>query len=113
MITQGRGGRIIGATSVAGKSALELGRHSITVNTYAPGAVDMCIWPEDMMMAGLAKADKELGNWKLSEIDQTRWSAGRCRKPCKLPCLEGALYHWYPIHGPNDVPGGTYASSCM
>ncbi|KAF8439719.1 hypothetical protein L210DRAFT_3401872 [Boletus edulis BED1] len=66
MITQGRGGRIIGATSVAGKSglplasaysaskfairgltqtaALELGRHSITVNTYAPGAVDMCVF---------------------------------------------------------------------
>ncbi|KDR66235.1 hypothetical protein GALMADRAFT_131069 [Galerina marginata CBS 339.88] len=62
MIKQGRGGRIIGASSIAGKqawpllgaysttkfavrgmtqgAALELGKHNITVNAYAPGAVD-------------------------------------------------------------------------
>ncbi|KAJ7097549.1 NAD(P)-binding protein [Mycena epipterygia] len=62
MVKQGRGGRIIGASSTAGKqgiatqgaysaskfavrgltqsAALELGRHGITVNAYAPGAVD-------------------------------------------------------------------------
>ncbi|KAJ7779154.1 hypothetical protein B0H16DRAFT_806616 [Mycena metata] len=62
MIAQGRGGRIIGASSVAGKkalatqsaysaskfanrgltqaAALEFGPHGITVNAYAPGAVD-------------------------------------------------------------------------
>ncbi|THU91699.1 acetoin reductase family protein [Dendrothele bispora CBS 962.96] len=62
MISQGRGGRIIGACSVSGKqgrelgttycatkfairsltqtSALELGKYGITVNAYAPGAVD-------------------------------------------------------------------------
>ncbi|KAJ6482551.1 acetoin reductase family protein [Mycena sanguinolenta] len=62
MIEQGRGGRIIGATSVAGKrvgspfmsaysvskfairgltqsAALEYGPHGITVNCYAPGAI--------------------------------------------------------------------------
>ncbi|KAH0828742.1 hypothetical protein J3R83DRAFT_3165 [Lanmaoa asiatica] len=61
MIAQGRGGRLVGASSVAGKighvnqiaycsakfavrglvqcAALELGRHGITVNSYAPGAV--------------------------------------------------------------------------
>ncbi|EGN94473.1 hypothetical protein SERLA73DRAFT_188392 [Serpula lacrymans var. lacrymans S7.3] len=61
MIAQGRGGRMIGASSVAGKTghanqiaycsakfavrgmtqcaALELGRHGITVNSYAPGAM--------------------------------------------------------------------------
>ncbi|KAF9260801.1 short chain oxidoreductase [Marasmius fiardii PR-910] len=62
MMKQGRGGRIIGASSLAGKqgrgyymaysatkfairgmtqsAAWELGRHGITVNAYAPGAVD-------------------------------------------------------------------------
>ncbi|KAJ6563120.1 hypothetical protein DFH09DRAFT_1159326 [Mycena vulgaris] len=62
MIKQGNGGRIIGASSVYGKqgheynlaytaskfairgltqaAALELGRHGITVNAYAPGAID-------------------------------------------------------------------------
>ncbi|KAJ7722874.1 NAD(P)-binding protein [Mycena maculata] len=63
MISQGRGGRIIGACSVAGKrvgsifmgtysaskfavrgltqaAALEFGRYSITVNSYAPGAIE-------------------------------------------------------------------------
>ncbi|KAJ6606868.1 hypothetical protein B0H10DRAFT_2074116 [Mycena sp. CBHHK59/15] len=62
MIKQGRGGRIIGASSVAGKkgfefqspycaskfavrgltqsAALEFGAYGITVNAYAPGAVD-------------------------------------------------------------------------
>ncbi|KAJ7444581.1 NAD-binding protein [Mycena galericulata] len=65
MIKQGRGGRIIGASSVGGKqgrlpgpysaskfavrgltqaAALEFGAHGITVNAYAPGAIDtpMC-----------------------------------------------------------------------
>ncbi|KAH7925246.1 NAD(P)-binding protein [Leucogyrophana mollusca] len=62
MITQGRGGRIMGASSMAGKrgllagvaysatkfavrgltqaAALELGSHGITVNSYAPGIID-------------------------------------------------------------------------
>ncbi|KAH7925241.1 NAD(P)-binding protein [Leucogyrophana mollusca] len=59
MIAQGRGGRIIGASSAAGApfvaaysaskfavrgltqaTALELGRHGITVNCYAPGTID-------------------------------------------------------------------------
>ncbi|KAJ7040938.1 hypothetical protein C8F04DRAFT_1081064 [Mycena alexandri] len=62
MVKQGRGGRIIGASSIAGKqgmmmqgpycaskfavrgltqaAALEFGPHGITVNSYAPGAID-------------------------------------------------------------------------
>ncbi|KAF8547025.1 NAD(P)-binding protein [Imleria badia] len=62
MIAQGRGGRIIGASSVAGKmghplasaysaskfavrgitqtAAVELGRYKITVNSYAPGVIE-------------------------------------------------------------------------
>ncbi|TFK69349.1 NAD-binding protein [Pluteus cervinus] len=62
MIAQGKGGRIIGATSCAGEraeanqvayssskfavrgltqgAAQELGQHGITVNSYAPGAID-------------------------------------------------------------------------
>ncbi|KAJ7444600.1 NAD-binding protein [Mycena galericulata] len=64
MIEQGRGGRIIGASSVAGKqglpqphysaskfavrgltqsAALDLGKHGITVNAYAPGAIDTAL----------------------------------------------------------------------
>ncbi|KAJ7665774.1 hypothetical protein B0H17DRAFT_951219 [Mycena rosella] len=69
MIKQGNGGRIIGASSIYGKqgtnsvrsqfciyaskfairgltqaAALEFGPHGITVNAYAPGAIDtdMC-----------------------------------------------------------------------
>ncbi|KAJ7931801.1 NAD-binding protein [Mycena leptocephala] len=62
MVSQGRGGRIIGASSVSGKqgtagfaaytaskfvvrgltqvAALEFGSHGITVNAYAPGPID-------------------------------------------------------------------------
>ncbi|KAK7449631.1 hypothetical protein VKT23_013106 [Stygiomarasmius scandens] len=63
MIAQGRGGRILGASSLAGKrsgspnysaycgtkfavrgitqaAAVELGRHGITVNAYAPGVIE-------------------------------------------------------------------------
>ncbi|KAF7324682.1 hypothetical protein MKEN_00509700 [Mycena kentingensis (nom. inval.)] len=62
MVERGRGGRLIGASSVAGKTGIpfigtycaskfavrgmtqaaahELGRHGITVNCYAPGAID-------------------------------------------------------------------------
>uniref|UniRef100_A0A0W0G2X7 Putative short chain oxidoreductase n=1 Tax=Moniliophthora roreri TaxID=221103 RepID=A0A0W0G2X7_MONRR len=39
MIKQGRGGRIIGASSAAGKRAMEYGKHGITVNAYAPGMI--------------------------------------------------------------------------
>ncbi|KAF8591351.1 NAD-binding protein [Ramaria rubella] len=74
MIKQGRGGRIIGASSVSGKigssdwaaysaskfavrgltqsAAAELRQHNITVNTYAPGAMD---YVADNENAGLAK----------------------------------------------------------
>ncbi|KAJ7234748.1 acetoin reductase family protein [Mycena haematopus] len=67
MIKQGNGGRIIGASSVAGKkgspfnfaytaskfavrgitqsAALEFGAHGITVNAYAPGAIDTDLLP--------------------------------------------------------------------
>ncbi|KAJ7607182.1 NAD-binding protein [Roridomyces roridus] len=75
MITQGRGGRIIGACSVAGKqgigedwpytasqfavrgltqsAALEFGQHDITVNAYAPGGIET----EMMRSAGGGSAE--------------------------------------------------------
>ncbi|KAJ6587371.1 NAD-binding protein [Mycena sp. CBHHK59/15] len=48
MVAQGRGGRIIGACSLAGKqvrgltqsAAHELGQHGITVNAYAPSVLE-------------------------------------------------------------------------
>ncbi|KAJ6564018.1 hypothetical protein B0H19DRAFT_1140203 [Mycena capillaripes] len=73
MIKQGRGGRIIGASSLAGKqggpqaaysaskfavrgltqaAALELGKYEITVNAYAPGAV------ETPLLAGIDTPEK-------------------------------------------------------
>ncbi|KAH7922292.1 NAD(P)-binding protein [Leucogyrophana mollusca] len=78
MIEQGRGGKIIGACSIAGKKgtilggfycaskaavrsltqtlATELGKHSITVNAYAPGPVDT-----EFMREGGEKMAKQLG----------------------------------------------------
>ncbi|KAJ8078222.1 hypothetical protein PM082_000428 [Marasmius tenuissimus] len=78
MIRQGGGGRIIGASSLAGKrgqgmlsaysaskfairgltqaAAVELGKHGITVNAYAPGAIvtEMFHSMSDQMKNGLA-----------------------------------------------------------
>ncbi|KAJ7577870.1 hypothetical protein C8J56DRAFT_362187 [Mycena floridula] len=74
MIKQGRGGRIIGASSVGGKqgiqlgtaycaakfavrgitqtAALELGEHGITVNAYAPGAIETAMLSQAMASMG-------------------------------------------------------------
>jgi len=79
MIKQGRGGRIIGASSVSGKqgfpefgvygatkfairgltqtAALELRPHGITVNAYAPGLVATGIWDD----IAKHREDKQLG----------------------------------------------------
>ncbi|CAL1708269.1 unnamed protein product [Somion occarium] len=77
MIKQGRGGRIIGASSLSGKqgmadvslycaskfavrgmtqaTALELQKHNITVNSYAPGLIltPMVVHPDDDKHGGL------------------------------------------------------------
>ncbi|KAJ7657047.1 NAD-binding protein [Mycena rosella] len=75
MIQQGRGGRIIGASSGAGKqgfgalpdysaskfavrgltqaAALELGKHGITVNAYAPGGVETPMTEQFPALAGM------------------------------------------------------------
>ncbi|KAH7908720.1 NAD(P)-binding protein [Hygrophoropsis aurantiaca] len=79
MISQGRGGRIVGASSMAGKqgiaglglysaakfairgltqtAALELGSHGITVNCYAPGIINTPIW-NDASQSEISAASK-------------------------------------------------------
>jgi NAD(P)-dependent dehydrogenase (short-subunit alcohol dehydrogenase family) len=86
MIKQGRGGRIIGASSIAGKTglplgapycaskwavrgltqtaALELGRYGITVNSYAPGMIHTQM--ADEWMSATATGDKESVSWLTS-----------------------------------------------
>ncbi|KAN0082426.1 hypothetical protein V8E55_008221 [Tylopilus felleus] len=90
MIQQGRGGRIIGASSIAGKlglplgapysaskwavrgltqtAALELGRYGITVNSYAPGVIQTPMteeWTKDA-----ANVDQESVSWLTSLISR-------------------------------------------
>ncbi|KAG1867102.1 hypothetical protein C8R48DRAFT_772297 [Suillus tomentosus] len=86
MISQGRGGRIIGASSIAGKigfpsaaaycaskfavrgltqtAALELGKHNITVNAYAPGVIQTQI---------LDSISDQSGNVSLADEDSTNY----------------------------------------
>jgi len=88
MITQGRGGRIIGASSVAGKmgaplsaaysaskfavrgltqtAALELGRYKITVNSYAPGAIETSMSRDVLDKYKVGSIDKEMFEWTLA-----------------------------------------------
>jgi len=92
MIKQGRGGRIIGASSLAGKmghplasayctskfavrgltqaAALELGRYGITVNAYAPGAIQtpmtVDITSEDLKTLS---SDQESAGWIMSHLE--------------------------------------------
>jgi len=90
MIKQGRGGRIIGASSVAGKqggafisaysaskfairgltqsAACELGKHGITVNAYAPGAIDTPM---------LHEISEKIGGWEsLVSMENSRNPVG-------------------------------------
>ncbi|KAG2131565.1 hypothetical protein BD769DRAFT_1723317 [Suillus cothurnatus] len=86
MISQGRGGRIIGASSIAGKigfpsaaaycaskfavrgltqtAALELGKYNITVNAYAPGVIQTQI---------LDSISDQSGNVSLADEDSTNY----------------------------------------
>ncbi|KAJ7097552.1 NAD(P)-binding protein [Mycena epipterygia] len=89
MINQGRGGRIVGASSIAGKkgmlmqgpycaskfavrgltqaAALEFGAHGITVNAYAPGAIDTAMLSAASVTgdpADIIKQNKEMSPLK-------------------------------------------------
>ncbi|KAJ8497200.1 hypothetical protein ONZ45_g12160 [Pleurotus djamor] len=92
MIKQGRGGRIIGASSIAGKQGFEgmsaysaskfavrgltqaaakdLARHGITVNAYAPGYVDTA------MTRNLFKDDPEALLRDITKIPVARLAEG-------------------------------------
>ncbi|KAF9455889.1 hypothetical protein BDZ94DRAFT_1315716 [Collybia nuda] len=87
MIAQGRGGRIIGACSVSGKkgsaglaaycgskfamrgltqaAAAEFGPHKITVNAYAPGAIETALLNGlDADVVERSRGEKAPGDWK-------------------------------------------------
>ncbi|OAX42779.1 NAD(P)-binding protein [Rhizopogon vinicolor AM-OR11-026] len=86
MVKQGRGGRIIGASSMLGKraspillsysaskfavrgltqaAALQLGRHRITVNSYAPGVIET-----PLLVAGMVESVK--ANEKVQQVIDT------------------------------------------
>ncbi|KAG6371236.1 hypothetical protein JVT61DRAFT_9861 [Boletus reticuloceps] len=88
MIKQGRGGRIIGASSVLGRSAvpicapyaaskfalrgltqsaaLELGKYKITVNAYAPGLIKTPM--TEALEVDIAEADMEMFNVAISRL---------------------------------------------
>jgi NAD(P)-dependent dehydrogenase (short-subunit alcohol dehydrogenase family) len=94
LVKQGRGGRIIGASSIAGKrgvmnashysaskfavrgltqsAALELGKYNITVNAYAPGIIKTEIFATmgiaDTDVMAMVKADMGIsGNMRIGE----------------------------------------------
>ncbi|OJA10998.1 hypothetical protein AZE42_06337 [Rhizopogon vesiculosus] len=90
MVEQGRGGRIIGASSVAGKfglhstcaysatkfavrgltqvAALELGKHGITVNAYAPGMIQT-----PMTQDGIDRTNNQTTEGALGDPESTKW----------------------------------------
>ncbi|KAJ7291918.1 NAD-binding protein [Mycena rebaudengoi] len=95
MVLQGRGGRIIGASSLAGKqgaprlstysaskfavrgltqsAALELGVHGITVNAYAPGILESPLTVEIAQRAGVDPQviyDRHVARTALGKIGQ-------------------------------------------
>ncbi|KAJ7090808.1 hypothetical protein B0H15DRAFT_948579 [Mycena belliarum] len=87
MVTQGKGGRMIGASSIVGKqaalslgaysaskfavrgltqaAALEFGPHGITVNAYAPGAIET-----EMLSSITVTESKSTGDYALSDLSQ-------------------------------------------
>ncbi|KAG2067711.1 NAD(P)-binding protein [Suillus decipiens] len=96
MISQGRGGRIIGASSVAGKigfpsaaaycaskfavrgltqtAALELGKYNITVNAYAPGVIQTQM--SRNLITSVNSVDSisdQSGNVSLTDEDSTNY----------------------------------------
>ncbi|KAF8132601.1 hypothetical protein EV363DRAFT_1329079 [Boletus edulis] len=88
MITQGRGGRIIGASSIVGKlgnplsaaysaskfavrgltqtAAFILGRYKITVNSYAPGHIETPLTTG--FVDKFSSIDKEMFQWTLAHV---------------------------------------------
>jgi len=105
MITQGRGGRIIGASSLAGKqgsgnssiycaskfavrgltqsAAQELAKHGITVNAYAPGIIDTTIFD--------AFDPKEAGKENMLSEYAKKTPVGRLGKPDEIASLVSYL----------------------
>jgi len=125
MIKQGRGGRIIGASSVAGKqggafisaysaskfairgltqsAACELGKHAITVNAYAPGAIDTPM---------LHEISEKIGGWDtLVSMENSRNPVGYIGKPediASLVCYLASKESHFITGQSISVNGGWY-----
>ncbi|RPD65536.1 acetoin reductase family protein [Lentinus tigrinus ALCF2SS1-7] len=102
LIKQGKGGRMIGATSIVGKrgsrgqsvysatkfavrgltqsAAMEYGKYGITVNAYAPGAVDTpLLWKVDEDRCAATGLPK--GSWAGGVVKQYDNALGRAGQP--------------------------------
>ncbi len=110
MVSQGRGGRLIGAASVASHRggkwqgaysaskfairglsqavAQELGEHGITVNVYSPGVVDTPMWESiDRAITTAHRGTPGFGPGRHGRADLARSLRGprRCRRRGLLP----------------------------
>ncbi|KAG6809739.1 hypothetical protein H0H92_014943 [Tricholoma furcatifolium] len=102
MIKQGHGGRIIGASSLAGRRATEWGPHGITVNSYCPvnEIVDGTKAPSLEGFYDQICAEKELGSSELVRLLVTMAKLAMWRMSCR------SLLPKMPISSLIGIDGG-------
>jgi len=133
MIKQGKGGRIVGASSLAGKqgwknlagysaskfavrgltqaTALELVEHGITVNAYAPGGVETDMLRETRELVAKLDAEGKPGYEALRETSSKSGPSARASSPDEIAGLVSYLVSAEAemITGQSvSINGGTY-----